>query len=255
MRFAFVLLFGSCALLAACGDDDVAVDASADLGADLGPDLGAPDLGPVCAASCAAGEGCCGLPDGGAGCVNLSLDAENCGVCGLRCADGYGTRCFAGRCECGDGVDGCNGSRASRCCPTHPGVTRPYCASFDRDVADCDGCGLACDARRTDRCSAGNCYCGARAVVCEGTDASLCCSDVFGDSTCVDIRTSRAHCGGCGVACVTGETCEAGVCTRGAVCAGGCAGPDAYCCEGVCCARDLCMRGFCGADAGVDGGP
>lgn len=244
-----------CLLFFACGGDDAPRDASADLGADLGADFGPRDLGPVCADVCATGEGCCPLVDGGTACVGLSSDAENCGACGVRCADGRGTRCFAGSCECGDGVDGCNGTRSSTCCPARPGTTRPYCASFDRDVNDCDGCGIACDGRRTDRCSAGNCYCGDRAITCEGTEASLCCDDAFGEGSCVDTRTSRVHCGGCNVACAAGELCEAGVCTRGAACVGGCAGPDAYCCEGVCCARDACMRGFCGADAGVDGGP
>jgi len=249
--FASACLVSACfaLLVCACGDDDAPV--LPDLGADLGSDAGMRDLGPVCAASCRPGTGCCELADGGTGCVDFATDAENCGICGLRCADGYGTRCFAGRCQCGDGVDGCNGTRSSTCCPTRPGTTRPYCASFDRDVNDCDGCGLACDPRSTDRCSAGSCYCGNRAITCEGTAASLCCGDAFGAGSCVDSRTARAHCGGCNIACALGETCEGSVCTRGAACPGGCAGPDAYCCAGVCCERDLCLRGFCGADAGI----
>jgi hypothetical protein len=247
--FRFAVFF---ALFAACGDDAAPIDAGLDLGADLGRDAGERDLGPTCARACVAGEGCCPLPDGGVDCVNLSNDAENCGACGVSCAgEGQGTRCFAGRCQCGDGVDGCNGTRGSTCCPVREGVTRPYCANFDRDLSDCDGCGLACDPRRTDRCSAGNCYCGSRPITCAGTPDDLCCPDAFDEGSCVDTRTSLDHCGGCGIVCVMGETCVAGVCTRGATCAGGCAGPDAYCCEGVCCARDLCMRGFCGADAGM----
>jgi hypothetical protein len=242
-------------VIVACGDDDAPADASVDLGADLGRDAGARDLGATCATVCVVGEGCCLLADGGTGCVNLSTDADNCGLCGYRCADGRGDRCFAGRCECGEGVDGCNGTRSSTCCPTRPGTTRPYCASFDLDLHDCDGCGLECDVRRTDRCSAGTCYCGNTTNTCEGTEASLCCADVFGDAACVDSRTSLLHCGGCNVECASGETCEAGVCTHGAACVGGCAGPDAFCCEGVCCDRILCARGFCAADAGVDGGP
>ncbi len=250
MRRAFCLVFAAL-LVASCGDDAGSPDAFVDLGADLGRDGGARDLGPTCARTCAPGEGCCALADGGVDCVNLSNDAENCGLCGIRCAaDGLGTRCFAGRCQCGDGVDGCNGSRGSTCCPTRPGVARPYCANFDRDLNDCDGCGLACDPRSTDRCSAGSCFCGSRAVACAGTAEDLCCADDFGEGACVDTRTSVVHCGGCGVACALGEACVAGVCTRGAACGGGCAGPDPFCCEGVCCARDLCLRGFCPPDAG-----
>jgi hypothetical protein len=253
-------LFASSTLLivslaAACGDDDVAVDASIDLGVDLGRDLGLRDLGAVCAVTCVAGESCCLLADGGTGCVNLSSDIANCGICGSNCADGFGTLCFAGRCQCGDGVDGCNGTRGSSCCPARAAGERPYCASFDRDVRDCDGCGIACDGVRTDRCSAGTCYCGNRATTCDGTPESACCSDAFGDAACVNTQTSREHCGGCNIRCSSGESCETGVCTRGTACAGGCAGPDAFCCDGVCCARDFCLRGLCDADAGVDGGP
>ena len=242
-------------LAGACGDDDVPLDGAIDLGVDLGRDFGPRDLGPSCAVPCVAGEGCCQLADGGTGCVNLSSDTANCGICGANCANGLGTRCFAGRCQCGDGIDGCNGTRSSTCCPARSAAERPYCASFDRDIRDCDGCGITCDPRRTDRCSAGGCYCGDRTITCDGTDTSLCCVDAFGDAACADTQTSALHCGGCGIRCLTDENCVAGVCTRGAACTESCARPDAYCCEGVCCSRDLCLRGFCAADAGVDGGP
>jgi glucosylceramidase len=53
---------------------------------------------------------------------------------------------------------------------------------------------------------------------------------------CVDVATDAANCGGCGVPCTTGQTCEAGacVCPSGAVdCNGACVAPDTVGCGGA----------------------
>jgi hypothetical protein len=80
-------------------------------------------------------------------------------------------------------------------------------------VTSCGACGRACAlANATAGCAAGAC-----------TVAS--CSAGFGDcdmsplNGCeTDTRTSRSHCGACGVACGTGQACMAGTCAALASC-------------------------------------
>lgn len=74
---------------------------------------------------------------------------------------------------------------------------------------------------------------------------------------CVDVQTNPAHCGGCGIACGAGQTCQAGVCTNAcpqgqAACGAACADlttHPAHCggCNNACPAGQLCVRGGCSA--------
>jgi hypothetical protein len=134
---------------------------------------------------CAAGQRCCS-----AGCVDEASTAH-CGACGVAC--GAGERCCAG-----------------------------VCSTIYPD--NCETCGEACDAERSDRCAgAGVCRCGSNAQ-CDADER--CCA-----GSCVRLADS-AHCGGCGMSCGReSDTCSGGECAcgGGAPCAAG-----QHCCGGAC---------------------
>lgn len=58
----------------------------------------------ACECTTAAGDGPCAESDTccSAGCVDVQVDALNCGFCGAACT-GSSDRCVAGNCACGDG--------------------------------------------------------------------------------------------------------------------------------------------------------
>ncbi len=178
-------------------------------------------------------------------------DPDNCGDCGVVCAEGRGTVCHNGACVCGLVTEGCGGTSLSTCCPPPaPGAMR-YCANLQTDGNNCGGCGMQCDPLQANQCGNGQCVCGDSIHACAGTVDAVCCADVTGAASCVDARTSFDHCGTCDNACVFGETCRDGACSVGsATCPGGC-GPGLVCCGGGCCTRTACGRGQCGDDAGT----
>ena len=59
-------------------------------------------------------------------CVDVSTDRENCGACGVRCAEGLS--CHESQCECGPGKTLCLGR----------------CADTRRDPENCGTCGVIC---------------------------------------------------------------------------------------------------------------
>lgn len=209
-----------CALLFAssCKDDGnvpaAVVDGGVDAGAvDLGADANVqPDSGPMCSESCATDELCCGAA---VGCIATLVDVNNCGACGNTCLAGKGESCNTGQCVCGDILEGCNGTSHSMCCPAHGAITTAYCANFDQSATDCGGCGIACDATQSDRCSGGHCYCGTAARGCAGTATDYCCiSDIDDNGACVNTTTDNTNCGGCNIRCngLRGEHCVDGTC-------------------------------------------
>lgn len=211
------------------------------MGQDGGPDLGpvVRDEGPTCAEPCEDPEICCAAGDD-AMCVNTFTDSENCGVCGRDCVgEGRGERCRASSCVCGNVPIGCLGTRQSFCCPPRGAGGTAYCANFDRDIRDCDGCDQACPDGITDQCAGGVCICGGEGAPCEA--GLRCCSSV-GTSACVDVDTDPDHCGACGVVCRFNEACVGGQCTRGEPCEERC-GSGLICCDGSC-----CLRASCGAE-------
>lgn len=243
------LLLASLAFTLACGDDDVMDDGGM---TDLGVDAfeARRDLGPPCELDCPGTERCC-IVDGAPTCVDTRTDAENCGLCGLSCADGRGTFCENSVCVCGSVRLGCLGSEGSFCCPPVGDRTNRYCANFRADARDCGGCGVECDERVADRCGAGRCVCGESRTGCEGTDESTCCRDSFDMVECRDLTIDRFHCGECDNACETVESCANGNCTIGPdICDERCS-DTAICCGGECCTRAACVAGVCG---GPDGG-
>jgi len=196
-----------------------------------------------CATSCGGGTKLCGSV-----CTDTEDDAQNCGTCGTKC--GAGEVCSNGSCgsTCASGQTFCGGDGGA-----------PYCASIKTDNANCGGCGIACGAGQV-------CDNGACASSCGGDDAgtdTLCTPD-GGAPYCASTKTDNANCGGCGITCGAGETCQNGACKN--ACASSDGGletlctPDAgvpYCastqsdnlncggCGVVCSAGSSCIGGTC----------
>ena len=246
-----ILLVSSLALVLACGDDDG--DTVVDSGpADAGRDAfePPPDLGVVCEPACTGFETCCAV-DGVPTCVDPRTDDQNCGLCGVVCAEGRGTFCEGGFCQCGSARLGCQGIDESYCCPPVGDRITDYCADTRADFRDCGGCGMECDPLVADRCGAGRCVCGESRTGCEGTDESTCCADATGRVECRDTLLDRFHCGGCGNRCELDESCANGSCTLGpTICDERCT-DGTICCGGECCVRGACIGGIC---VGVDPG-
>jgi hypothetical protein len=87
-----------------------------------------------------------------------------------------------------------------------------------KDHANCGACGVSCNAQEL--CCAGACVArdkttGNGCPMCDKTNqcvnATTCC-----DGSCRDLKTDRAHCGACGVACRDGQMCCNGMCGTGA---------------------------------------
>ncbi len=139
------------------------------------------------------------------GCETQTLtDAAHCGGCGRPCAarPHNAVTCAAGRCAyaCDTGFADCDGDTANGC------------EVDTRDSsAHCGACGRACaPPRATGVCAAGSCAVGV-------------CSAGFGDcdmnpaNGCeVDLNSTTAHCGACGMACASRPNglpgCVSGAC-------------------------------------------
>lgn len=171
----------------------------------------------------------------GSGCVDLAIDAANCGECGLDCRadDGDGprgdicapTESGMARCFCGAVGTICTGT--TWCTEvTEPEGESCGCADLDRDSNNCGACGNRCDAN--EHCANGRCHCGDDGPDCDGGDRSTCCPG-FG---CVDTDNDESHCGGCGQSCAWGEECRDGECRCGEN--PGCDGDREDCCAGMC---------------------
>ncbi len=63
-------------------------------------------------------------------CVDLSIDNDNCGECGIACE--WGLSCSGGHCVCGQGQTNCGEPEA------------PECFNLDWDTANCGDCGNEC---------------------------------------------------------------------------------------------------------------
>ncbi|MCS6799192.1 MAG: hypothetical protein NZ898_11815 [Myxococcota bacterium] len=201
--------------LVACGGGHAPADGSAryEVGAtdtmpvDVRSEALEPDVPGGCVPPCAPPTRCC---EGR--CVDVRIDPEHCGRCGLRCAAGRGTECRNGDCVCGTVRLGCAGDRGSTCCPPREDGGMAYCADFVHDTTDCGGCGMQCDPWRADRCDDGLCRCGPSRGQCAGTAEDRCCDDGRGEIRCVDTTSDRDHCGGCAMRCGVGQRCTAGRC-------------------------------------------
>lgn len=209
----------------------------------------------ACATSCGGGTTKCGTA-----CVDQKSDGANCGGCGTACKTGE--VCSAGKCalSCGGGTKQCGAS----------------CVNQQNDPTNCGGCGTLCQAG--EGCVSGKCQLGCQvgltlctAPVSDGgvpdasSDASNdASSDASSDGSsgdsgtvafpyCVNVQTDDQNCGGCGVACGSGQQCVNGACACGAsetLCGNVCANTQndpANCgmCGTVCPQGTACSSGFC----------
>jgi endo-1,4-beta-D-glucanase Y len=174
--------------------------------------------------TCAAGLLSCGTA-----CVNAQTDANNCGTCGTKCADGQS--CRDGSCQCAGGLSACGAS----------------CVNLTSDGANCGVCGTACSGALV--CSQGKCgdACGAGEEAC--------------GNSCVNLKTDPTNCGFCSNKCVGGQACTDGVCGCEAgrsTCSGVCVDvmSDPNNCGGcgtVCSGGQACSAGKCSGGGGTGG--
>jgi len=211
-------------------------------------------MGRACACNarrldCATGSPWCEVPFG----------TNNCGACGARC--GANESCDGmGRCACGGTTSAVGGGTAcpgERCCG---GSCRPL-----GTLTNCSDCGDSC--RMNEMCIGS----GPWACRCDGgprcTGGNTCCP---GDGGCVNLNDDENNCGGCGITCGPGETCNGGTCqcnggaecTGAQVCCGaaGCVNPnndEGHCggCDVMCGGDETCTSRVCscGDDDGAAG--
>jgi alpha-tubulin suppressor-like RCC1 family protein len=116
--------------------------------------------------------------------VDLSGDRDHCGSCDTVCdAENTSPSCSAGRCvyACTTGFSDCD-------------TTAPDCETMLGDGTNCASCGDACGAGR---------FCSTLGAT--PTCAVDCPTGTVCGTSCVDVATSTAHCGGCGMPCGGGE--------------------------------------------------
>lgn len=162
-------------------------------------------------ASAACDEGACSMVacrDGFADCngdvadgceVDVRTDEAHCGGCDAECAPPHAEPvCRAGGCA----VRGCEAGRGD--CDGDPanGCER----SLD-SLADCGGCGRACDLpNATERCDDGACA----LVACREGFAD--CNGEVADGCEAALLEDESHCGACGTSCAAGSICAEGEC-------------------------------------------
>jgi len=210
-----------------------------------------------CEHTCAAGfSDCDGDPDNGCE-VDTRTSATHCGACARRCDLANATAaCTTGQCAiaaCTTGFGDCDGNATNGCeadvrvsvqhcgtcgsaCPARPNALQGCvsgtcvfaCLSGFQDcdsdptngcevdtrtsATHCGGCGRSCQvAGGTGTCTAGSCSVASCAMGLAD------CDNTPGNGCEVDTRTTLAHCGGCGQACVsrpnTTASCADGACS------------------------------------------
>ena len=117
------------------------------------------------------------------GCVDLSTDMQNCGMCGNDCP--ANATCVSGQCACPQGEVACGNT----------------CSNLSNDPQHCGDCQRNADRRHV---RAGMC-------VCE-QGKTLCPNGPGGNPACADLQTDPRFCGDCGTQCPTGSACVAGQC-------------------------------------------
>ncbi len=193
-----------------CGGCGIACGAGATCNNGVCSNIAAPctagHLGQFCNLDAGTSHVCCP----GGGCVSLQTDARNCGRCGVVC--GSGLTCVEGACvaltcagqtqpvACSDADAGVAGN----CCSG-------ACVNRSRDPLNCGQCGRACvtgESCTSGRCGLDQCTPADQGAVCHRANGTgQCCS-----SACLDTRTDRNNCGGCGRVCPGTTSCVSGNC-------------------------------------------
>lgn len=202
--------------------------------------------------------------------VNIQADANNCGACGNKCADGL--RCVLGQCGCPTGTTDCNGK----------------CVDLLNDPSNCSACGNACSqtvapdggtlpaapANMKYTCQAGQCG----ALVCNYPYQD--CDHDRSNGCEANTQSDVNNCAVCGNVCAPGKICAPDgasnpgisrcICDFGTLCGGGTTGQNTQCADlqtdinncGSCLnkcpgqnipnSRPTCDQGVCGIEC-VDG--
>lgn len=216
----------------------------------------------MCVPTCNPTEICCDQPSG-AVCANPVVSPNHCGRCNNPCTGA----CVGGVCQTGPAMpdsgsmtpppgEECSPTCSSnqRCCGATC-VNRQFAGAdgrTDSSFMNCNGCGLACDPERANRCGASGssvgCLCGS-GPQCVGTRV---CASSGSAYLCVDLQTDNNNCGEVGNACNPGETCVRGVCSCGST--GGACAEGQACCGGGCinASSDPMNCGACGTVCGAN---
>jgi len=160
----------------------------------------------TCTFACTPGfSNCDGVNATGCEAVT-STDNNNCGGCGVRCAPANATgACVASACSlvaCSAGFGNCDGSTSNGCE-----------TNLQTNLSNCGTCGTICPGAGTAgtmvTCTAG--VCGSACVTgysdCDANAANGCEANLAADAR---------HCGACGNACPSGQSCVARACTLAA---------------------------------------
>jgi hypothetical protein len=203
-------------------------------------------------ASCNAGRGDCDGNAGNGCETDTQTSVVHCGTCGSGCVLPNATpRCDAGRCAvatCNTGFADCDGIAMNGCeVDTHTSTT--HCGGCGRGCAPTNAAGLCtagvcgigtcttgfadCDMNASNGCEvntqSSTAHCGGCGSLCAPANATgACTAGRCGIATCnegrgdcdanasngceVDTTSSNAHCGGCGRACASAQSCVAGAC-------------------------------------------
>ena len=153
----------------------------------------------ACVSTCSSSQTLCGVDAGSPYCASTKTDNANCGACGVQCPSGE--VCSNGAC-----ASAC-GANETLCTPD---AGAPYCASTADDNANCGACGVACGTGYVCQNSACTNACASQ----DGGTETLCTPD-GGSPYCANTSADNANCGGCGIACGTGQLCKSGACTNG----------------------------------------
>ncbi|TVR04524.1 MAG: hypothetical protein EA398_01865 [Deltaproteobacteria bacterium] len=195
-----------------------------------------PDVNPGVPEVCDGRDtNCDGTVDSG---FDKETDIRHCGVCDNRCEAPGGTpACEAGVCviaACDEGRENCDGDEETGCE-----------VDLRSSVANCGGCGLACEApRATMGCEEGQCT----LLAC--TDNYASCDDDIATGCETLLLASDEHCGACGNSCPDFQLCVNGSCVLDNCPAGtgSCDGDDDTGCETTFGSMEHCGR--CGDTCG-----
>jgi hypothetical protein len=164
-----------------------------------------------CVANSGAVGTCC--PSGFSSmCMDITSDPNNCGGCGISCGGGTCTNgvCSTTQAPCTKGHAGqyCKLDAGTQfaCCPGGG------CTDTSADPKNCGRCGSLCDPGLS--CVGSTCV----ALTCTTTTQGQYCEDDAGTlgsccgTSCVHRGSDPNNCGGCGITCLSSETCVSGDC-------------------------------------------